>query len=248
MPGFYNPTPSYDEYLQHHGILGQKWGKKNGPPYPLDSEDHSSSEEKAGWKKSLTGDSAANEDRKAKKYKKQYDKIRRTAKTDEEKDARLRKLDEKNAKLEKKRYQRTDKYQNEGGSLTKKREIIKNQNLLTEDNVGKDRKRAKQAADLGLKALNKIGRDGYNEKQGITDSDRSWFLYEDQTIGLPTIADLVIQGKSKNEILDLIDEASKADYDTRNKNAGYFELDYNRDRKYSEPFIDACIELKERHK
>lgn len=21
--------------LQHHGILGQKWGKKNGPPYPL---------------------------------------------------------------------------------------------------------------------------------------------------------------------------------------------------------------------
>lgn len=23
-------------YLAHHGILGQKWGKKNGPPYPLD--------------------------------------------------------------------------------------------------------------------------------------------------------------------------------------------------------------------
>lgn len=23
-------------YLVHHGILGQKWGKKNGPPYPLD--------------------------------------------------------------------------------------------------------------------------------------------------------------------------------------------------------------------
>ena len=25
-------------YLSHHGILGQKWGKKNGPPYPLDSK------------------------------------------------------------------------------------------------------------------------------------------------------------------------------------------------------------------
>lgn len=25
-----------DSYLVHHGILGQKWGKKNGPPYPLD--------------------------------------------------------------------------------------------------------------------------------------------------------------------------------------------------------------------
>ena len=39
--------------LSHHGILGQKWGKKNGPPYPLDESDHSASERKAGWKKSL---------------------------------------------------------------------------------------------------------------------------------------------------------------------------------------------------
>ena len=39
--------------LYHHGILGQKWGKKNGPPYPLKSADHSASEKKAGWKKSL---------------------------------------------------------------------------------------------------------------------------------------------------------------------------------------------------
>ena len=24
-------------YLMHHGIKGQKWGERNGPPYPLDS-------------------------------------------------------------------------------------------------------------------------------------------------------------------------------------------------------------------
>ncbi len=26
-----------DLYLVHHGVQGQQWGKKNGPPYPLDS-------------------------------------------------------------------------------------------------------------------------------------------------------------------------------------------------------------------
>lgn len=32
------------EYLEHHGILGQRWGKLNGPPYPLGSGDHSKRE------------------------------------------------------------------------------------------------------------------------------------------------------------------------------------------------------------
>lgn len=43
-----------ENYLIHHGILGQKWGQKNGPPYPLGASDHSSAERKAGksgWSK-----------------------------------------------------------------------------------------------------------------------------------------------------------------------------------------------------
>lgn len=40
-------------FLAHHGILGQKWGHKNGPPYPLGASDHSAAEKKAGWRKSL---------------------------------------------------------------------------------------------------------------------------------------------------------------------------------------------------
>lgn len=45
--------------LHHHGISGMKWGKKNGPPYPLGASDHSASEKKAGttgWTKDAKND------------------------------------------------------------------------------------------------------------------------------------------------------------------------------------------------
>ena len=35
-----------NNYLMHYGILGQKWGVQNGPPYPLTKSSMSSSEEK----------------------------------------------------------------------------------------------------------------------------------------------------------------------------------------------------------
>lgn len=44
---------TYSKELRHHGIKGQKWGERNGPPYPLGAGDHSASEKKAGWRKSL---------------------------------------------------------------------------------------------------------------------------------------------------------------------------------------------------
>ena len=39
-----------NDELYHHGIKGQKHGKRNGPPYPLSGNAHSASEKKAGKK------------------------------------------------------------------------------------------------------------------------------------------------------------------------------------------------------
>lgn len=42
-----------ENYLVHHGILGQKWGKKNGPPYPLDFSKLSAEERDQAKKESI---------------------------------------------------------------------------------------------------------------------------------------------------------------------------------------------------
>ena len=55
-----NVVITRDSTLKHHGILGQKWGDRNGPPYPLGASDHSASEKKAGWRKSLSADKLLN--------------------------------------------------------------------------------------------------------------------------------------------------------------------------------------------
>ena len=45
---------SIDIFVNHNGILGQKHGVKNGPPYPLEEGDHSSSEESAAKKAGIS--------------------------------------------------------------------------------------------------------------------------------------------------------------------------------------------------
>jgi len=52
----YNPYVREELELYHHGIAGQRWGSRNGPPYPLSAGAHSASEKKAGWRKSLYKD------------------------------------------------------------------------------------------------------------------------------------------------------------------------------------------------
>lgn len=42
----WKPSITPSDVVMHHGIEGQRWGKRNGPPYPLDSSQKSFAERK----------------------------------------------------------------------------------------------------------------------------------------------------------------------------------------------------------
>lgn len=47
-------------YISHHGIQGQKWGERNGPPYPLSGGQYSPAEKRKKYRKSNRRNSVVN--------------------------------------------------------------------------------------------------------------------------------------------------------------------------------------------
>ena len=140
-------------------------------------------------------------------------------------------------------------------------------NYTKQRNDPKAVERANKAADLGLKAINKIRGDGYvdedsdveyfTKKYGwskekaqkeIHEGNRDWFLYEDQTIGLPMIADLVNQGYSAKQVSKMIDIVNEAyDYDLKmsgNAEMAAFNIRESNWRNENKEFAKACEEVK----
>ena len=152
-----------------------------------------------------------------------------------------------------------------GSSVTSKIGTrLKKADLLNLDNNAwrdyKDKtgtyKRMVNAAVTGMKAMAKTGDpepwEEYikNPNQGWED----WFLFEDQTFGMPQIADLANKGKSKDEILQIIKDSveyGKEDPYTDIPGVWYLNEWESSNQYYTvdgSKYIDACIEAAKENK
>lgn len=107
----------------------------------------------------------------------------------------------------------------------------------------KDKKRADLAAETGLKALKKLGRDIPDDASD--DDKKDWFLYEDQTVGLPVIADLINRGYTSKQVGNLIDEVNDRDwasYDDPKESDLAFNLRETVHNSAGKKFARACDE------
>lgn len=103
-------------------------------------------------------------------------------------------------------------------------------------------------ADLGINALNKSR--GYDDSEVGNNSDREWFMWEDQTIGLPEIAYLYVKGYSKDYIQGMLDYKYKmnslsdeeySQFEDKYPSTSFTLNEYHDGNSY----INALFELKE---
>ena len=115
---------TYDEYLAHHGILGMRWGKRNGPPYPLTSGQMSSKERA----KNEVSEYALKESVKRAKFKEQV----KLNKLKEREQVRQNKAKEK----EERRQNRVDERESRRQNKIDEREMVR-QNRVDEKELSK---------------------------------------------------------------------------------------------------------------
>lgn len=102
-------------------------------------------------------------------------------------------------------------------------------------------------ADLGLDALARSSK-YYSSDDDIGDDGwRDWFMYEDQTIGLPQITKLYYDGYSKDYINKMIDKVSSISYEDYDKKYGEdssakFFIDQTDWQNQNKKFVEALFD------
>lgn len=154
----------------HHGILGQKWGKRNGPPYPLDVGSYSTAEKKAGKlgrKIDKYNAKAGKAERKsiklANKADKRYKRKKIYKRSKSEQEEFLRKESKKQQKYidkQKKNLVKVNRYKSEVdrivNSLNDRGYSLTSEELLTRARIGREATRkaliAVAAVEIGMAA------------------------------------------------------------------------------------------------
>lgn len=152
--------------LKHHGILGMKWGRRNGPPYPLGASDHSASEKKAGWQKSLSDGESASARKKARYVRKESKKVDKYYKKD------IKRADKETARAEKKYSKAAEKGSSRAEKLA---ELYRDKAVDSEALKRVKEKELEQLRNMSLKDIQdekqKTKEQGKFLKDRISDSD-----------------------------------------------------------------------------
>ena len=112
------------------------------------------------------------------------------------------------------------------------------------------RNKINESVDLGLKAIDRLRGPGYvdwEEYNRDPKGDREWFLFEDQTIGLPAIARLINEGYTAKECSDLVSFLDDYASDLPDDNDGYrctFDVWYGNWNGEMFNFAKYCEEAK----
>lgn len=113
-----------------------------------------------------------------------------------------------------------------------------------------DRKHYKDVSTLGLKALRKL--DGSNTDIEIDNGWREWFMYEDQTIGLPLIAHYIVNGYPASKVKKLcsnVEPLSYSEYTGEHSNVVFEIQEGSNSAPYGlYVFAETCEEVLEEEK